>query len=265
MESPAPPRTDGPSVFDSLLAEMHAEAATGDFFAYTLLGTPEGKVRWSWQSAFAGFDESDESRRELRKPCLVDGAKMSDLWRRVGQRSVTVRKPAHFAIFLRLGGNAVLDAEIARRFLKEQLEPSVAARDAIDGAIVGYRTLSGIPEDELRRTPTPKQRMRILRRDHFRCRLCGRSPNDDVHAMLEVHHSNPFADGGLTSDENLITLCLTCHRGLEPHWSLAYDRIASADFGTHMNEEFRAGVAAYRRIVADLLPLLSAKDAGAST
>ncbi|WP_090804132.1 HNH endonuclease [Asanoa ishikariensis] len=56
--------------------------------------------------------------------------------------------------------------------------------------------------------------MEVLTRDGFRCRACGRSPNDHVDLELHVHHIRPWGMGGLTHPLNLITLCNTCHRGL---------------------------------------------------
>ena len=49
-------------------------------------------------------------------------------------------------------------------------------------------------------------RRRILRRDGYRCRSCGRP------GRLEVDHITPMARGGAPLDENnLQTLCRSCH------------------------------------------------------
>lgn len=58
---------------------------------------------------------------------------------------------------------------------------------------------------------TQKLRYSILQRDGFRCVLCGRSTADGV--KLEVDHICPVSKGGLTTPENLRTLCLDCNRG----------------------------------------------------
>jgi len=60
--------------------------------------------------------------------------------------------------------------------------------------------------------------MQIVQRDLYRCRICGRRPADYVDLELHVHHIRPFARDGLTIEENLITLCHTCHAGLDPHF-----------------------------------------------
>jgi hypothetical protein len=60
--------------------------------------------------------------------------------------------------------------------------------------------------------------MHVIRRDDFRCRICGRRAADYVDIELHVHHIRPHGMGGLTEAGNLITLCHTCHTGLDPHY-----------------------------------------------
>jgi 5-methylcytosine-specific restriction endonuclease McrA len=48
-------------------------------------------------------------------------------------------------------------------------------------------------------------RQEVLRRDGWRCQLCG------VMSNLEVHHREFRSHSGEDSEENLITLCITCH------------------------------------------------------
>lgn len=49
-------------------------------------------------------------------------------------------------------------------------------------------------------------RIQVLRRDNWRCQLCG------VMSNLEVHHQRFRSHGGVDSQHNLITLCRECHR-----------------------------------------------------
>ena len=58
---------------------------------------------------------------------------------------------------------------------------------------------------------TLSKRHDILRRDHYTCQYCGRTPRDG--AKLEVDHIFPVARGGLTVDSNLQTLCFECNHG----------------------------------------------------
>lgn len=58
---------------------------------------------------------------------------------------------------------------------------------------------------------TDKLRYTILKRDGFRCVLCGRGSDDG--AQLEVDHIFPVSKGGETVPKNLRTLCKECNRG----------------------------------------------------
>jgi hypothetical protein len=53
----------------------------------------------------------------------------------------------------------------------------------------------------------------ILKRDHFKCVLCGDSPATSPNCKLHVDHTMPFSQGGKTVKENLRTLCLSCNQG----------------------------------------------------
>lgn len=63
--------------------------------------------------------------------------------------------------------------------------------------------------------------LRILYRDNFTCQHCGEFharqnefgvfiPIDD--GQLNVHHIKPVSEGGGSEPENLITLCVKCHK-----------------------------------------------------
>lgn len=62
-----------------------------------------------------------------------------------------------------------------------------------------------------RKIMTDTLRYNILKRDGFRCQICGRSQKDGV--KLVVDHILPIAKGGKTVPENLRTLCNTCNSG----------------------------------------------------
>jgi 5-methylcytosine-specific restriction endonuclease McrA len=46
----------------------------------------------------------------------------------------------------------------------------------------------------------------ILKRDGWRCQICGRMED------LQVHHIQKRSKLGDDAEENLITLCATCHQ-----------------------------------------------------
>ena len=58
---------------------------------------------------------------------------------------------------------------------------------------------------------TPSLRYDILKRDGFRCCVCGNKASENV--ILEVDHIIPISKGGTTEYSNLQTLCRDCNRG----------------------------------------------------
>ena len=55
-------------------------------------------------------------------------------------------------------------------------------------------------------------RFRILDRDGFRCRYCGRSPKEDG-VKLHLDHVTPLSSNGSDSDDNLVSACQHCNLG----------------------------------------------------
>ena len=72
--------------------------------------------------------------------------------------------------------------------------------------------LSGSTEVD-RRTISLGLRYEVLRRDRFRCSLCGASPASRLGCELHVDHVVPFSRDGKTVSANLRTLCSDCNLG----------------------------------------------------
>lgn len=68
-------------------------------------------------------------------------------------------------------------------------------------------------EARKRKSLSAKTRLRVLKRDNFKCTNCGISPAIDPRVYLEVDHYEPFSKGGSDEDDNLKTLCRLCNRG----------------------------------------------------
>ena len=56
-----------------------------------------------------------------------------------------------------------------------------------------------------------KLRYNVLKRDGFKCTICGRTQDDGV--KLHVDHIFPVSKGGKTEMSNLRTLCDECNLG----------------------------------------------------
>ena len=67
-----------------------------------------------------------------------------------------------------------------------------------------------------RQAMTPSLRYDIMKRDGFRCVICGRSAKDGV--QLHVDHILPVSKGGKTIPSNLRTLCSECNLGKSAKW-----------------------------------------------
>lgn len=64
---------------------------------------------------------------------------------------------------------------------------------------------------KIRRKISSSKRFRILQRDSFRCRLCGRQANEKEGLELHIDHKLPLAKGGTDDEDNLWTLCNECN------------------------------------------------------
>ncbi len=63
------------------------------------------------------------------------------------------------------------------------------------------------------RDPSTRLRFRVMKRDNFTCRACGRSPATELGVVLHVDHMLAYSRGGETILENLQTLCEKCNLG----------------------------------------------------
>lgn len=59
---------------------------------------------------------------------------------------------------------------------------------------------------------TTKLREKIKQRDNYTCCKCGNSIEKEPNLLLEIDHIIPIAKNGMTTEENLQTLCWKCNR-----------------------------------------------------
>ena len=183
-----------------------------DYFAFTILADDQGDVRWSSYSRPAGWADPG-GQIELRAASLVRADTLVRFWTDIGESFVVVDEAGDMVIFLLLGGNALVERRVAESFTPEFIKPQPVAQNGLGG----LEHMESLPKSSFNKVPTQAERVRILKRDGFRCRVCGRWPADDADLELHVHHLRPWARGGVTDDANLISLCQTCHNGPDPH------------------------------------------------
>ena len=74
-----------------------------------------------------------------------------------------------------------------------------------------------IEEQKPKRQPIkPSLRFEILKRDNYRCQMCGVTAKDG--ATLEIDHIHPVSKGGTNEPDNLQVLCRDCNAGKSDQW-----------------------------------------------
>jgi hypothetical protein len=79
---------------------------------------------------------------------------------------------------------------------------------------------SPLTKSRAQRAPNLRLRSKVLKRDSFKCRKCGRSPASCANITLEVDHIKPWSKEGETFEENLQTLCNECNQGKSNQFSI---------------------------------------------
>ena len=170
---------------------------------------------FSITSHFVGFADKD-GRVELRAARKVYLEKLKEFHHEsaLGVLQI-VQTQVEFYYFWINGGNAAVDVDLAEKLIPELLE----AAPVVSTGFGPFKHLTTSLESATQRAPSRKMRMQILERDSFRCLACGQRPSEDPNVILNIHHIRPWTNYGATTPENLITLCQTCHLGLDPHYN----------------------------------------------
>jgi hypothetical protein len=168
----------------------------------------------SWQAALdrAGLAPQGTGRRYSEERCLEN---LRVLWAHYG------RPPRENE--LRLPPSAVSLAAYRLRWgtWRRALKAFVDRINAEPGdpleALVGPWRDRLVPRPPLapahQRRAGSVLRYAVLKRDRFRCVLCGASPATDPACELELDHIRPYSKGGQTVLANLRTLCRRCNQG----------------------------------------------------
>lgn len=171
----------------------------------------------SWQLALreAGMiqDFTRKPRRD-RIPEKVLIAELVRIWKGIGHRPSKSEWEASDAIYSyttykeRFGGwkNACKSAFAVIGIDSEPIETS-SAKESIN-----YEAIVKLKPDQTRNIPL-KLRLKVFRRDDYKCQICGKSPAIRHGVVLHIDHIVPFAKGGKSILDNLRTLCSECNIG----------------------------------------------------
>lgn len=138
-------------------------------------------------------------------PVLIRTLSKKKLDQKLGFEDIdlsTAYFPRYIFKYVSSGGNAstqceiVMDIDNLNRFVKYLAEKVKFKKSA-----EGQRALM-----------TSSLRKKIIKRDNCTCKMCGASTRTEPNLLLEVDHIIPISKGGLTTEENLQTLCWKCNR-----------------------------------------------------
>jgi hypothetical protein len=189
---------------------------------YALIYHHEGRGNIvSFFTEWVGF--ADDARRiELRKPSITSLSRLMALHERSQFGAVQfVETPIDFYRFWIKGGFAAIRSDVAEKLIPERLEASPVTSTGYGP----FESLGTSISAATQRAPSKKTRLKILERDKFRCIICGQRPSEDPNVVLNVHHIRPWENHGATVASNLVTLCHTCHMGLDPHYNSELARL----------------------------------------
>ena len=165
----------------------------------------------------------------------------------IGEPALLVNTKEDLFIYILFGGHGVIVRELCEKYFSEIIGP----KETVYTRSKGFLSVKNAPPHLLNRAPSKRLRMKILKRDNFRCKVCGRSPANHVDVELHLHHVQPWGLGGITDEENLITLCKTCHDGLYPHFDYSLFSLVDVEPAVDLAKrraEYLKGITNYQRI-----------------
>ncbi|WP_249183052.1 HNH endonuclease [Anaerostipes sp. Marseille-Q3525] len=176
------------------------------------------KTLSNFESILNNFDAAEEGKEHLQAekekilhsiendvPFLIKKFSKKKLEQHLGFEEVdmsTAYFPKYVFEYVSSGGNASMNCDVVMDI--ENLNKFVvflSEKIKFNKSVAGQRALM-----------TSKLRQHIKERDNFTCKQCGASVEQEPHLLLEIDHIIPVSKGGLTTEDNLQTLCWRCNR-----------------------------------------------------
>lgn len=141
---------------------------------------------------------------KINPPAFILKHYRAEFWNQVGVHlsPIKVPYPQYKFQYTSAGGNSgqTTGIELNTPTL-EALSATLAEKIRWAASAAGQRALM-----------TTKLRGQIKERDKYTCLQCGVSLGGEPHLLLEVDHVVPVSRGGISTPENLQTLCWKCNR-----------------------------------------------------
>ena len=169
----------------------------------------------SWDAALDAIGIELKPRKNSRKDQIPEGQLFSELeriWKLLGHRPSKMEWEASSPKFsyttYKTRFNGWLNA--CALFVDHKSDGSLLSDEPDESGQI--ETSPTIPRESKRNIPL-RTRLTVLKRDKFRCVLCGRSPANVPGVVLHLDHLVPFSKGGKTTADNLRVLCRQCNLG----------------------------------------------------
>lgn len=180
--------------------------------------TPVLRLFGNWNDALhaGGLEVSDHFHRKASSEDLF--ANLERVWRQLGRQPTVndmfppVSDYSAHAYKRRFGGwRRALEAFV---HASKHPQPPASSEPESEVSSAGMsESASSVTSPARVRTVGWRLRWLVMRRDRFRCRVCGRSPATHEGTVLHVDHIEPWSRGGLSTESNLQTLCEACNIG----------------------------------------------------
>ena len=171
-----------------------------------------------FEEVFNQFSAADEGIRILKKereeifntikkdvPYIIREFCKDKLFRELGFDEVKANDifyPKYSFVYISAGGNSSMRSDILfNTYNLEKFIQYMSEKIKFSKSMLGQRALM-----------TSSLRKYILQRDNYTCKNCGLSVDKEPNLLLEIDHIIPISKGGLTTEDNLQTLCWKCNR-----------------------------------------------------
>ena len=157
------------------------------------------------EAAVANVKEREaEITKMISPPAFILKRYADEFWNQVGVElsPITVPYQVYKFQYTSAGGNAAQSAGITLDTpALEALSATLVEKIRWAKSAAGQRALM-----------TSRLRREIKERDDYTCVQCGISVQQEPHLLLEIDHIMPVSRGGLSTPDNLQTLCWRCNR-----------------------------------------------------
>lgn len=170
---------------------------------------------WSKCLELAGLKPTGFEKDITKSDLFFD---IENLWISLGRQPTTTdvkRGLSKYSLntFSRRFGSWRRALEAFILYINQDKQESEVNFNNLEGDDKSEKDSSHIIKHKTKRDINWRLRFLVMRRDNFKCRICGASPSNDPNTILHVDHIIPWAKGGETLENNLQTLCSKCNLG----------------------------------------------------